>query len=459
MSSKKKLSQIKSGIFSRGASLAKVSFNASTQAAKHVIGNALTIDKSKRKSQLELFVNQVEILSQELGQLKGSLMKVGQLLSMYGEYFFPAEVNTILKKLQKDSPPLEWDQIEKVLLKELGTEKLSKLEIEKESLASASLGQVHRAKIKDTGQYIAMKIQYPGVDRAINGDLKALRSILMVSKVLPKHLNIDELFQEIKTMLRQEVDYEKELKLTQEFKTLLLQDPRYIVPEVFPEFSSKKVLSTSYEDGHSFDDPRVIDLPQDRRNSLAETYLELYLNEIFTWKMVQTDPHFGNYRVRLNEQTKQDQIVLFDFGATRKVSKEFRDNYFQLAKSIFLNKRVEFERAAFQFNLIRKDDSQELKTAFWILCQTIMEPILSDIHEVKALNLDEHGVYDWGDSGLPKRVAKMATKMAFSYEVRTPPREFVFLDRKMGGIFILLSVLQAKINVRRILEKMILEGE
>ena len=139
-------------------------------------------------------------------------MKAGQMLSVYGEHFLPEEVNTILKKLQTDSTPIAWEQMHKVLVQQLGEEKLSLLEIKEEPIAAASMGQVYLATIKKTKQTLALKVQYPGVDKAIDSDLNALRKILLVSQILPSHSNFEDIFKEIRMMLHYEVDYEEKEK-------------------------------------------------------------------------------------------------------------------------------------------------------------------------------------------------------------------------------------------------------
>ena len=211
---KARLTRIKSGVFSRGFALAKVSVGASARAATHAVGTLFANESEKSQRFKELLFSQVEILSEELGQLKGSLMKVGQMISVYGEHFLPPEANAILKSLQNQSPPLEWKAIEKVIRKQLSPDALSQFEIDPEPMASASLGQVHRVRRKSDGRWFAMKVQYPGVDRAIDSDIKALRSILSISKIIPKGPNYDDLFKEIQFMLHQEVDYSKELAST-----------------------------------------------------------------------------------------------------------------------------------------------------------------------------------------------------------------------------------------------------
>ena len=436
------LSRIKSGVFSRGFSLAKMSLNVGAKAAGHAIGGMLSTDKSEGASEdrlKALLTSQIGILSKELGQLKGSVMKVGQMLSVYGEYFLPPEANALLKSLQNQSPPLQWREIKKVLLRELGAEKLALLEISHEPIAAASLGQVHRAVRKSDGQVIALKVQYPGVDQAIEGDLKVLKYVLSVSKLIPKGPQYDQIFDEVREMLHQEVDYAQELKLTEEFRKFLANDPRFVVPTPIAEFSSKRVLATTLEEGISVDSAEIQLLSQERRNLLSISVLELYLKELFEFGAMQTDPHFGNYRIRLGESGQPDLLVLFDFGAVRKFSPTFLTSYRDLVDGAVHHDKTLIDRAATAMGFIQPEDSAELRDAFASVCELICEPF-------------QPGIYSWGADDLPKRAARESSKLAFAFRLRPPPREIVFLDRKMGGVFIFLSFLKAKIEGRALIE-------
>jgi predicted unusual protein kinase regulating ubiquinone biosynthesis (AarF/ABC1/UbiB family) len=435
----KKLSKIKEGALSRGWALARVSMSAGAKAASHAVGNVFASDADKPERLKSLLLSQVDLLARELGQLKGSVMKVGQMLSMYGEHFLPPEVNSVLKSLQSQSPPLDWPAIEKVLKRQFTPEQLALVEIEREPLASASLGQVHAARILATGEQVAMKIQYPGVDQAIEGDLKALRSLLSLSKLIPKGPVFDEVFREVRQMLHQEVDYSRELELTEEFRSALSDDPRFIVPRTYAEFSTKRVLTTSLEIGIPVDSPEVLALPQERRNSIARLALELYLKELFVLGMMQTDPHFGNYRVKSGQGGEPDRLILFDFGAVRKFPQSFLKPYRKMVTGCFREDRTMLWEGARELGFIQEDDSPELLETFAELCMLITEPFRS---------VD----YDWGGSALPQRVAAKGAQMVFSFKLRPPPREIVFLDRKMGGIFIFLSVLKARFDARQVLE-------
>lgn len=450
-----KLDRIKSSVFSRSLSLAKITLQTGASIVQHGVTSTIKTKESKDESWKRLLLNQASLISSELGELKGSLMKAGQMLSMYGEHFLPTEANQILKSLQSNSIPLSWEAIEPTLRKNLSQEKLDLLEIDKEALASASMGQVHRARIKSSGENIVLKIQYPNVDRAIDSDLRALRTLLGTLKLLPKDINFDPIFAEVREMLIQETDYELEAKLTEDFFNLLKDDTRYVVPKVIRKFSSSKILATSYEQGLRVDDPLIQSLPQERRNKMALTFLDLYFREIFEWGVIQTDPHSGNYRIRINAQG-EDQLVLFDFGATRSYDEDFINPYRRMIKGSLLNDPEVFLKAALDLRFIHDEDAPELKKLFEEFCLEMVEPFIA-YQDPRNLTgqIAPDGTYDWKNTNLPQRLSKKIFQIIRSHTWRTPPREILFLDRKTGGVFIFLSVLRAKIRGRDLLLKYI----
>lgn len=426
------LSHLKTGNFSRGISLLKASIKAGSVAAQQMWG------KEKSPEELTKFlVSQIQTFTHEIGQLKGSAMKVGQLLSTYGEHFLPPEANQILKSLQQRSPPLAWKEIKKQLVKELGP-KIQELEIDHKPLASASIGQVHRAVVKSTGQVLALKIQYPGVDSAIDMDLKLFKFLLTTLQFLPKGVKFDQIFEEVREMLYQEVDYTRELEFTEHMHRALKDDPHFVVAKPVREYSTQRVIATEMLEGFAVDSPEVLGLPLERRNRLGEIYLQLYLDELFKFKMVQTDPHLGNYKVKLNDNG-QDQLMLFDFGATRKVPDLFLANYKLLIEGGVERDAAKIEAGGRNLGLVRDEDSEKLIQTYIDLCFLITEPF-------------QEGIYDWGLSDLPKRVAKKGSELAFNFSLRSPPRETVFLDRKLGGVFIFLKVLGCKMETRSLLK-------
>ncbi len=426
MSQKKDtLKEIRSGLLARGLSLARAGLRAGGLAASQWKNNDPT---------RPAWLDKVEYLVEELGQLKGTAMKVGQTLSMYGEHLLPKEVNELLKKLQQDSPRLSWDSIKSVLLTQLGPEKFNELEIEENAIASASIGQVHKAKIKASGEVLALKIQCPGVDSAIETDLKLLKFILNMTELIPRGPRFDQIFAEIREMFHQEIDYELEQKYGVKFAELLSDDERYIVPKVFPRYSTRKVLAMEFVEGLRADHPDVQALDQDRRNRIGLMFLDLYLRELLEFKLVQTDPHLGNYMVQIDPNGSNDKLILLDFGASREAPEDFLLGYRQLIEGGVTRDARVVEQGGRKLGLLRPEDPPKLVEDYIDLCYMLTEPF--------------QGLYDWGKSDLPQRVIKRAGHFATSYRLRAPPRELVFLDRKLGGVFIFLSVMQVVVDAR-----------
>lgn len=428
MPAKKKLTQLKTSVFSRSLSLAKLGLSAGLKYA----GNRLT------DSPFDEFLNsQIVLITKEFGELKGSVMKAGQMLSMYGEHFLPPEANKVLKSLQSDSPPISFEVMLRHLKNYLSDDLRNELEINPEPIGSASMGQVYQAVIKATGQKIALKIQYPEIEKAIDSDVAALKKILSFSKVLPKNIDLSGVFEEIKAMLRQELDYTHEAALTMKYRELLSEDDRYIVPNVHLRYSNEKVLATDFIEGLRADHLLIQGLSSERRNQLAENFIDLYFREIFDWGFVQTDPHLGNYKIKI-QSNGQDQLVLLDFGAARTFTGAFLDNYRRLVKGAVVGDKELFYKGARGLGFIIESDSAEYIEQFEKFCMETVEPFRSS------------GTFNWKANDLPNRVVKSALRFK-NFDLRSPPRDIIFLDRKTGGVFMFLSVLAADINAREII--------
>lgn len=429
MSKSKKISEIKSSVISRSMSLAKLGLNAGIKYATTKITN----------TPLEDFLHlQSIVIAKEFGELKGSIMKAGQILSMYAEHFFPPETAQVLKSLQSDSPSIEWSVIKKLLSEYLEPQQLDQLEIETEPIGSASMGQVHRAQIKNSEQKIALKVQYPNVENAIESDIIALKKILSISKVLPKGIDLTHIFNEIKIMLRQELDYKNEAQSTQRYYDQLQGDTRYIVPKVYNEFSNEHVLATEFIEGLKPDHLLIENLSQDRRNRIAANFLDLYFKELFVWNFVQTDPHLGNYKIQI-DSNGHDKIVLLDFGATKSFSEDFVDSYKKMVKGAITEDRELIINGARGLGFIIDSDSEEYVEKFIEFCTEVVEPFKSKKN------------YNWKQTDLPKRIIKMAFQFK-KFDLRSPPNEILFLDRKTTGVFTFLAVMKADIDARSIIE-------
>lgn len=423
--------------------MTRVALGMGTRAAQFGLAKLTTQNPQALSSRL-LF-DQAKILAEQLGELKGSVMKVGQMLSVYGEHFLPPETNALLKSLQFSSPPLAWVEIQKILLAELGSKKLQQLEFDDQPYASASIGQVHLATIKATNQRVAVKIQYPGVADAIDTDLAFLRQMFRLAELFPSIPQMESIFTEVKEMFEQEIDYRFEFGFINHFRQRLSGDSRYVMPETYAEFSTAKILTTSFEKGFTIDSPAVQNLSLEDRNYLAESIMDLYYRELFLWGEVQTDPHQGNYRIRIGEE--RPKLVLFDFGATRKLSDHFLFHYRRMIKAVVGRDETKTLEHARALNFFGTSVDPRLLQIFLQFCELLAEPFNPPTSS-NLQNFARTGEYLWAQSDMPKRLASKTGEVFAGFELQTPPRELVFLDRKTAGMFILLGMLKAQWNPR-----------
>ena len=438
---KPSMGALKTRPFERNVALARMGVAAGARIAAHEFANLFRGEKQRSESDRTFYVEQARRLAEELGRLKGSVMKVGQMLSLYGQYFLPREAVDVLAGLQDDTPPIEFSALQPVLKRALGRA-LNELEVDPRPLASASLGQVHRARRKADGRELVLKVQYPGVADAIDSDITTLARLIAMTRLAPRGLNLEPVYAEVKEMLHREVDYLAEIEHTQHYAQRLAGDARYVVPQAFEEYSSDQVLAMSYEPGMSVRDPSVQELPQARRNALAQAALELFLRELFDWGMVQTDPHFGNYKVRPGPGG--DRIVLLDFGATRLFGRGFVEGYRGMLRGAMARDRGTIVEGAVAIGLMEPEFPEPVLQAFAELCEMIVEPFRGD--------------YDWGASDLPRRAGEKIARNALTRYFRIPPREIVFLHRRLSGVFILLAALQARWDSRPVLERHLSAG-
>ncbi|MFK7873554.1 MAG: ABC1 kinase family protein [Oligoflexales bacterium] len=432
---KREIKKVKSSTFGRGASLFQMTVQGSARWAGAKIQEAVQKESSGRME--AFFLSQAKILVKELGQLKGSVMKAGQMLSVYGEHFFPESINEVLRELHSQSDPVVWEEMQKVIKNEL-KETYDNYHIDSIPLAAASLGQVYKAN-REGFPPLALKVQYPGVSDAVDSDLKALRSILSVSRLLPSIEGVDDIFEEIRVMLKREVDYRKEVEMIDFYRSLLKEHPDYILPRVFGDFSTQKLLCMSYEEGYDLASPEVLALSQNAKNKLAYSLAWLTFKEIFDWRIVQTDPHFGNYKVRIFEDGTA-KIVLLDFGAMRKFPKRYIQPFSKLIRAALYQDLEMNKKAAIKLGFVKEDDNPEVSQLMYKICSLAIEPF-------------QKGLYKWGETDLLSRMTGLAKDAVFSFKLRPPPREAVFLDRKMIGMFMMFRHLNAEMDLHSMLEE------
>jgi predicted unusual protein kinase regulating ubiquinone biosynthesis (AarF/ABC1/UbiB family) len=442
--------RIKTGSFERRLTLTRAGLFAGTRMAGHMATNWFSSKDKREARHKAMLSSQAQFLVDELGKLKGSVVKIGQVMALYGEHFLPEEVTEALHTLEDQTTSLGWRSIEKELTAELGPSRLAELEVDPDPIGAASLGQVHRAKRKSDGLELVLKIQYPGVANAVDSDLNAVAQLLKIARLVSFGPEFNDWLEEVREMMHREVDYRLEARTTERFRQMLAEDPRFIVPRVLEEYSSARVIASTYEHGHSVSSEAVAQLPVERRSELGRAALELFFRELFEWGEIQTDPNFGNYRIRLageqGEDQAHDRIVLLDFGAVQKYTDEFLQPVIHMIRASYEGDLEQVIEGGVQLRFMSYDWPEDVLRRFGEVCMSVLEPLSRDRSQWPDYATNDQGEYRWKQSDLPSRVARQAARSAISRYFRVPPKEFVFLNRKLIGVYTFIAVLKSEFN-------------
>lgn len=408
---------------------ARVSQKEITQTVKEAISRGIDEVASGRA---KVRIEQAKIIAETLSQLKGAAMKAGQLLSIDASDLLPPEAIEILSKLQSKADPIDTAIIERVLLEDLGAERIKEFEFfDKQAAASASIGQVHRARLH--GQDVAVKVQYPGITDSIDSDIRILKtmgqSLLALSG---KKISLDELFEELATVLKQEANYGLERDNMIEYHRLLSPYPEYAAPQPILSHSSPRVITMTWQEGLSVQAWLKTQPSKSQREKVGRLVLDLYCKEFFDWGFVQTDPNYANFLI----QPENLRLVLLDFGATLRYSNEFRNYYIGLLRDL---ESIDQDRIIKNFTslgLIDARESDEAKKLFVDLMLLSIEPFQPHLQPFK-----------FTDSDYAQRSRDIARRFTQSLKYSPPPRQILFLHRKLGGIFNLLRKLETEIDL------------
>ncbi|MGM8898988.1 MULTISPECIES: ABC1 kinase family protein [unclassified Psychrobacter] len=444
---------LKTSGFERRLSIAKTSLNIGRRWA----GNSMSgifLDKQARSKRNQVFMEaQANYVAEELGKLKGSVVKIGQMLALYGEHILPPEITKALQTLNDDTATLAWPKIEQTLQHILG-DKLNELEVDSVPIGTASLAQVHRATVLETGEQVVLKIQYPGVAEAIDSDLALFKRLLKVSNVVPQTRALDTWFEEIRDLLHNEVDYNTEAATTERFYSRLVDDPRYIVPKINRNYSSKRLLCMTYEPGVSVTSEALQLISHERRNAIGQAAIEVMMQEIFVWGEMQTDPNFGNYLVRISDNFEElDKLILLDFGAIR----QFDNTLLTIARNLLRagyhhdhQLMVEGMTGYDFFNTMSDKVRSDIASLFLLATEPFSHPDAN--LDIPADCLDEQKRYIWANSKLHSRISERATQAIQSFEFNLPPKEFMFISRKFIGAYTFLTVVNAHTNSEKLVK-------
>lgn len=374
----------------------------------------------------------------ELGNMKGALMKLGQMAS-YLDDGLPEPMRMALAQLQSQAPPMSIDLVHGVIREEFGrgVDDLF-VEFDDEPIAAASIGQVHRAIMRCTDgseRAVAVKVQYPGVAEAIDADLRTADLLGTLLAFGFKSLNPEEMVAEIKDRLREELDYSREADNQRLFADFYRGHPFVHVPEVIDELSTRRVLTSELVVGHTFDEVRG--WSQEQRDMAGEAIFRFVFRSLYRFRAFNGDPHPGNYLFH-----GDGRVTFLDFGLVKEFSEAEMHTFETMVRLAAVEHDVPAFRAILEeAGMLLPDapvDTDEVGDYF----SHFYEPVSADREMT------------WTPSYASSIVRHTFDRSSPISQYATVPRAFVFIQRINLGLYALLGELGARGNYRRLAEEL-----
>jgi predicted unusual protein kinase regulating ubiquinone biosynthesis (AarF/ABC1/UbiB family) len=416
-----------------GVAAAKVATTLAVHNTKKSLNTKELSESEKLKNEQEIG----RILFTALGQLRGTALKVSQMLSTEVD-LLPEGVRVELAKSCYQAPPLNRALINKVFIKEFAqapSEVFAKFN--STAFAAASLGQVHQA-ITPCGETVAVKIQYPAIAASIHSDMRMIRAILesisIGSKLLPKKHIINDVLTEIELRLEEEVDYLKEAENTRWFKEKLLAYDIQ-VPKVFSQYSQRKVITSEFLPGLHLDEWLATNPSQVQRDDFGQRIYNAFIGCAFEMGALHADPHPGNYLFMTD-----GALAMLDFGCIKKFDKQFAKDKKALLNAYLLKKsenRAQRILAVYQAQGIIEASLELAEFKEKLL------PLLEPVFEWVCCPFKNHE-FDFSRYPTPPKFILDDAKKANQY-LKAVPQNQLYFDRAMFGVFSLLRKMQAKV--------------
>lgn len=386
----------------------------------------------------DLLINRRNLLriAEELARMRGAAMKVGQLISMDAGEVLPPELAEILARLRADAHFMPPRQLKTVLNANWGTSWLGQFRtFDVHPVAAASIGQVHRTVLKD-GRVVAIKVQYPGVARSIDSDVSNVGALVRVSGLLPGDFDLAPWLDEARRQLHEETDYIREARCLERFRARLAADDRFAVPASHADWSTGQILTMAFHSGQPIETLETA--PQDIRDMVATRLVDLFLQEIFVFGEMQSDPNFANYLF----DPDTGRVVLLDFGATRAIDPAVVESYRRILRAGLAGDATLLAAEVTGLGVLDQTVRPEHQTRILGMIRTVFE------------TLRAAPVHDFGDTTLSRQLQEQGMGLAREgYVPPSVPMDVLYLQRKVGGLFLLASRLKARVPVRAMLEE------
>jgi predicted unusual protein kinase regulating ubiquinone biosynthesis (AarF/ABC1/UbiB family) len=417
--------------------LAGLSAQVAGKMASHRVRGLFSKDEQRSEDREQLMQDVGRELTRTLGEMKGAVMKVGQIASQMKD-LFPEEIARELEALQKQAPPMPFSVIAAQIEQALGEPPDAIFaNIEQVPFAAASIGQVHRA-VLSSGERVVVKVQYPDVGDSCESDLKHLKALFNLAGLFKlDERMLEELFDEIRNSLLVELDYEAEARNLLLFKKYYESDDTVLIPKLYPRYSAKTILTLSEEQGHSLQEIDQLGLSDTEINTIGKRLFQFVCEQLFDLRALHADPHPGNFAIR-----SDGKIILYDFGAVKSISEKVSEDLKALTRAVFLRDGRDIDRVLRERG-VRRSGTDDLPPDFYDHFVSLVLPIF-----------DPEEDFDFGQSKLHEELLASATgrlKEGLHYFQAT--RESVHIDRVFSGHYWNLVQLGVKTSLRAVLAR------
>ena len=427
----KTIDHIPTNKLSRASQLVKTGVKVGGNYAKYYSKKAFNANLTRE----ELDDENAEDIYDGLKSLKGSALKVAQMLSMEKNILPKAYVEKFSLS-QFSVPPLSAALVRKTFKKYLDKYPEDLFDtFKKDSVNAASIGQVHQATLD--GKKLAVKIQYPGVADSISSDLALVKPIATRMFNL-KGKDKEKYFKEVEEKLLEETDYLLEVKQSQEITKQCSIIPDLRFPKYYPELSSERIITMDWMTGVHLSEFTEVNTDKDAADKIGQALWDFYMFQMHHLKQVHADPHPGNFLVDADYN-----LIAIDFGCIKKVPQEFYEPYFELAKPENINDPVIFKEKMFELEILKKEDSPE-EIAFF---SELFHEMLSLF--TKPFHLE---TFDFSDESFFAQIADLSDKYSKDTQLRKMngnrgSKHFLYINRTFFGLYNLMHDLGAKIEV------------
>ncbi len=408
----------------------KVGANYVKHYSKRIFDQSLTIEDLHKENAADIY--------QSLSKLKGSALKMAQMMSM-DRSLLPKAYSDKFSMAQYSAPPMSAPLVLKTFQSTIGKSPLQIFDTFNTSASNAaSIGQVHKATLN--GETLAIKVQYPGVGDSISSDLKMARP-LAVQLLNLNNAEIERYFKEVEQKMLEEANYDLEIERSVFVSIKCSHIPNLYFPKYYPEYSSNRIITMSWLEGLHMKEFLETNPSQEVRNQIGQALWDFYHFQIHTLRMVHADPHPGNFIFNQN-----GKLGIFDFGCIKVIPEGFYDDYFGLINPNILQDRAAMGHIFRKLEFILKEDSPEMSEFFFVIFYKMIEMLSRPF---------KNSTFDFSEKGYVEEVYGYFEYVASLKELKNAnaargSQHALYINRTFFGLYTLLHDLRAKVNIDQV---------